>query len=665
MKLQHLSQVALGTALLLALGSCNNDLPEVAPQDGNVRFTAKLANVPGTRAFSDGNQAVNLTVRVFKNDAGKLKYIKEETAVFNNLKASVDIALLKDVDYELVFFAARGNSVYSLTTPEYYNPDPMEFAELNVDYSKMNLLEDGNYNDDDCFLNVLEYKGGSAQSTDVTLKRPVAQLNIGSDDQTAKAITKLYTKGITTKVTVPVYSQMNLLSGEVMGDKESVTFTMAYNDALAAETFPVTVDDSSKENYKYLSMSYLMIDPEGQIEDVKIENFNGADATPINTLTVPNVPLKRNNRTNIFGSLLTDKSNWNISIDSEWEDGEPYKDDTQLSQGGTVKVEGDVETINIPSVLDSPLTLLVMGNVGTINVGATSQPVTVKVAKDIDYPAFVFEKGSTIKDFTIVGDPESSKALSGFNYNTDITLSRPDKFENLTFEGCTFKGHGFEPQYAVSFSNVVIKDCKFLEMMDAAVAMQITQSSTDHLVMENLTIDGCQIEMSADCPASKNGLYLCEGTGKVTVKNTTIKNATYHGIFIVGRAGYSTNVELIGNTIENVKKDGVKIENLKNGYITIAGNKITGQCDNGIRLKNSVEKDDITITGNKFDMVNAPNYNESDGENSAILLFNFAENATPVHIVVKENEVANSNGHDLTMKNINQDSTSETSNPTK
>ena len=75
--------------------------------------------------------------------------------------------------------------------------------------------------------------------------------------------------------------------------------------------------------------------------------------------------------------------------------------------------------------------------------------------------------------------------------------------------------------------------------------------------------------------------------------------------------------------------------------------------ENGIRIKNAIAGLNCTITGNTIDMANAIAWDENAQEPSGILLFNDNLNATPSLLNVTGNTFVNSNGHNISQKNIN------------
>ena len=641
---------AAAVMLTVMAASCSNEeFGDLTKGNGAVTFSATLADAPQTRALADGRSAVNLKCAVY-DQKGSL--VTTADATFENLKTEVNLQLLSGETYDIVFFAYRDAEVYPFDTAT---------GKMTVNYDKMALNgQSDDILDNDCFYLLKEdYVAGSSTQENVTLRRPVAQVNFGTNDINTTVVDKAYNNGIRTQISVDAYKTMNLLTGATEGEAENIVMPVTLiNDALKAEAFPVD------GGYSYLAMGYVLVPEDGSVSNITLGAFNGDATTSTNAIAIPNAPLKRNHRTNIYGSLLTSSSNWQIEIDNGW-DGKyeisDYTDDAALAKGGIVKVDKPVAAISIPSTLDAPLTLNINSKVDKLTIGSISQPVTLKVAKDVEYPAISFERGSTVKGLTIIGDPTSDKAISGFDFFHNNSLSRPLMLEDLTLEGVMFLQRGFEPQYVVSTKNTVIRNCRFLDMKDAAIATQ-QEGGGGNETCEGLTLENCTIEIASDAAANVNGLYLLDLTGDVVLKGNTIRNAKYHGIFLTGLSGGDiTNAVVTGNTITGALSDGVKVENVT-GTINVSANTIDAKV-NGIRLKNSVGTADVTVSDNTIDMVNAIAWDGSE-EPSGILLKNAAENAG-AKVIVKNNTMRNSNGHDFTAVRIKYAAGSDVATPFK
>lgn len=641
--------------LAMVLGSCQSEEPANMSGDGTVSFTATLSDAISTRAIGDCLSAKNLACLVYDENGA---FVMREDVTMTDLSATVQLKLLKGVTYDIAFFAYHDNDVYAI---DHTN------GKVTIDYNKMNKVvetagDEGtvySIADGDCFYSVKKsYTAGSTDHEDVILTRPVAQVNFGTDDLTGEAIIgKTYTNGLNTQITLDAYSQLNLITGVAEGANTTVNFPLTKVDAFHGEDFPVSPD-----TYKYVGMGYVLVPIEGCVSDVQLGAFNGNASPSVNAVKVPNAPLKRNFRTNIYGSLITKSSQWNVNINDQWSGTHnitDVPDDATLKAGGFVKVTGSTPELTIPATLDAPLTLSITGSVDKLNIGASDKPVTIIVAKDVKYPAFNFTTGAEIADLTIVGDPTSSEATNDFGFFYDNTLSKPASMKNVTFQGVHFEKYGFNNQYSFGVENLVIDGCVFSNLIVPAVGTQLTGGSTQDLHNKNLTVKNSRMHFADNVGESANGLYLDDMEGEVKVLDNTMNKPGYCGIRIVERSGSKANVTVSGNTID-ARKDGIKLENVTGG-IMIDNNNVHS-LENCIRLKNSVGTNEVTINGNTVDMKDCIAFDGT--EPCGILLINNAENAGAL-VNVSDNILLNDNGHGFSMVNVNTVEGSNTANPFK
>lgn len=295
MKRYLLSTFTIAAAALLVT-SCNDEMDKglKTGDEGTVTFTAQLPSEMGTRAFADGLTAKHLQYAVYEaGQSTPLPVFGDETTVvgeaeMNNLKQTVSLKLTTGKTYDVIFWAdATTDSPYT------FNPASQE---VSVDYSKVN----NNSDNCDAFFKKETITISGNQSVDVKLTRPFAQVNIGTDDfDAAKASGLEVTQ---TEVVAKAFATLNLATGEV-SDEADRTFTMKAIPTASDGEFPVA------GGYKYLSMDYLLVGADKATVDVA---FNYGDPQ---SRTFTNVPVQRNYRTNIYGSLLTNTTDFNVVIE--------------------------------------------------------------------------------------------------------------------------------------------------------------------------------------------------------------------------------------------------------------------------------------------------------------------------------------------------------------
>ena len=386
MKRYLLSTFTIAAAALLVT-SCNDEMDNglKTGDDGTVTFTAQLPSEMGTRAFADGLTAKHLQYAVYEaGQSTPLKVFGDETTVvgeaeMNNLKQTVSLKLTTGKTYDVIFWAdATTDSPYT------FNPASQE---VSVDYSKVN----NNSDNCDAFFKKETITVSGNQSVDVKLTRPFAQVNIGTDDfDAAKASGLEVTQ---TEVVAKAFATLNLATGKV-SDEADRTFTMKAIPTASDGEFPVA------GGYKYLSMDYLLVGADKATVDVAF-NYGGPQSR-----TFTNVPVQRNYRTNIYGSLLTNTTDFNVVIEPAFS-GEFAHEVVSVSTfaalkaaataGGDVKLESAIDFTQVVTV-DNNKTLTV-----DLNKQNVANAADLWNESTNQWSLFSVRRGSTL---TLKGDGE-------------------------------------------------------------------------------------------------------------------------------------------------------------------------------------------------------------------------------------------------------------------
>lgn len=297
MKRYLLSTFTTAAAALLVT-SCNDEMDNglKTGDEGTVTFTAQLPSEMGTRAFADGLTAKHLQYAVYEaGQSTPLKVFGDETTVvgeaeMNNLKQTVSLKLTTGKTYDVIFWAADN----SAKKPYTFDPltQTVKITYTNV-YSNNDIC--------DAFFKKETITVSGNQNVDVKLTRPFAQVNIGTDDFDAATIAGLNLTQTQVKATAG--DILNLATGKMEGTEATRTFKMKAIPTADDGAFPVA-------GYKYLLMAYIPISDTKETVDMTF-GYNGKSTFRSFT----NVPLQRNYRTNIYGSLLTNSVDFNVVIE--------------------------------------------------------------------------------------------------------------------------------------------------------------------------------------------------------------------------------------------------------------------------------------------------------------------------------------------------------------
>lgn len=297
MKRYLLSTFTIAAAALLVT-SCNDEMDNglKTGDEGTVTFTAQLPSEMGTRAFADGLTAKHLQYAVYEaGQSTPLKVFGDETTVvgeaeMDNLKQTVSLKLTTGKTYDVIFWAADNSE----KKPYTFDPltQTVKIKYTNV-YSNNDIC--------DAFFKKETITVSGNQNVDVKLTRPFAQVNIGTDDFDAATIAGLNLTQTQVKATAG--DILNLATGKMEGTEATRTFKMKAIPTADDGAFPVA-------GYKYLLMAYIPISDTKETVDMTF-GYNGKSTFRSFT----NVPLQRNYRTNIYGSLLTNSVDFNVVIE--------------------------------------------------------------------------------------------------------------------------------------------------------------------------------------------------------------------------------------------------------------------------------------------------------------------------------------------------------------
>lgn len=309
METKILSVFAIAS-LMLATSCSNEEFESVQNEkESIVTLTAQLpeglqnkqTTLNGTtpaattaEAYGNGKTATTLTWAVYEVEGETWTYLpkvsKADTTI--NMSLNVPLHLVDGKTYKIVFWADAANSIYTFDA---------ENKKVTANYTSVAS------NDEklDAFFAVKTVTVNNESSSDVTesviLKRPFAQLNIGTND--------LYWAWIIGRdvqkagIKVKTYSTLNFMDGSV-ADEVDAEFSLA--DLPNGQTFPVS-------DYSYLTMNYLLMPETKETKDVTIIYDK------VKERKFQNVPLQRNYRTNIYGRLLTKLFTYETQITPDFE----------------------------------------------------------------------------------------------------------------------------------------------------------------------------------------------------------------------------------------------------------------------------------------------------------------------------------------------------------
>lgn len=410
---------------MLFATSCSNDELE-AVQSGNeaqVTFSLGLEGGIATRAISDGTGAKKLVCAVYDADNEVIKTISinnqavdATTGQFVNDKAfqggltdQINVTLAKGQTYTMVFWAQNGAC-------DAYDTDDLKAVEIDYTNGAEGTAATGDFNNDetrDAFYAAETFKVEGNKEINVTLKRPFAQINVGvtSEDWNA-AVASNITIEKSSVVIKNAATSINLLTGEVGNETTDVEVLYIENAIPQGEMLEVDTDgDGEKEEYHWLSMSYILVADHDETEDAN--GLLGTDKATLQGLQytfipesgepiafaegLAGAPVQRNWRTNIIGKILTGDVQFNITIDPAYDgdyiypNGQEQELEYAATFGGTVTLTDNV-TLASPLVVTKDM-ILVLGD-NTITGNSSDGQLKNRGVIEIDNGANVVIKGN-------------------------------------------------------------------------------------------------------------------------------------------------------------------------------------------------------------------------------------------------------------------------------
>lgn len=294
-------------ATVFFAGSCQRENLEPVAGNGQVTFTVEAPAALQTRAIADGLNVNELIYEVWlTNDNEPAQKLYQATTTMKvegtQNRATLTLDLVNDQKFTVLFWAQVAN------TGAYNTDDLKAVSYAKTEYSandeSLAAFYGVAYVDDCQHVSA----SGDNVSSEVTLRRPFAQLNIGTLTQEKPYKIEVINSSVTV---TGVNTEFNVATGDASAEAQSpMTFAMA-----AAPSDPSTLTVNDKP-YRYAGMNYLFESDNVEVEYNIETSLNGSTTLSTVTNTISEVPLKENYRTNIIGNLLTSEVDYEIVVEA-------------------------------------------------------------------------------------------------------------------------------------------------------------------------------------------------------------------------------------------------------------------------------------------------------------------------------------------------------------
>ena len=536
--MKKLLYCAAALATLLFAGSCQRENLEPAQESAAVTFTVEAPAALQTKAIADGLNVNQLIYEVWLTDelgvltSGAQKLYQAETTMAEDNgvnKATLTLDLVNDQKFTVLFWAqvkeAGAYTTAELTKVTYAKNEYNSNDESLAAFYAVAYVNDCKH---------VEKDGTTAADSKVSLRRPFAQLNLGTlNTSTAYTVTMVSSE---VKVT-SANTVFNVAKG-VASTPAELTFKNA-----AVPTDPATLKVNGT-TYQYAAMNYLFAGDNATVEYDIVTKLNGGMDGTVNNI-VNAVPLKENYRTNIIGNLLTSKTDYEIVVDAEFagEAPETYvvKSKEELDQ----ILKSNEEEIHVVLGADVDLT----ANDAYLKLGGADTKTIIIDGKK------VATKSAVADYFTLNLSTSYWSRLNTVNPDAKIVL----KNLNLT----SSQESGTWNSYDVTFlCNVEMENVNALK----AIALDGADKTA---VLKNVTISE-----SHDYYA----LWIAAAGQTVTLEDVTI-NSEGRGIKIdnqyVGDATKLVTLNVDGLKVKSNNKAAIMVKTPKGAHITLKDVDIT------------------------------------------------------------------------------------------
>ena len=506
---------AAAALVAIAAVACQKEQLSDSSAEGteSVTFTVQT-DAAATKATADNdglgaglNRCLVAVYMKTADPAHPYKLYDTPDATGSGLSYNFTVNLIRKQTYKIVVWADKGATFYEVN------------RELNS-VTRNTGVDACNSDSYDAFYASTEFTQGTNASTTITATRPFAQLNLITKD-----LNENFQPGAVS-VTYTSPQSFNPFDGSVSNMTE-VTYkadSPYYN--------PTTVTTATQHT---LVMNYLFAAAGDQtiLPSVKMTAKLTVDAE----IEVANVPVKRNYRTNIIGNLLTEQTDFTITVEPDWST--PESNYIIVAPGVRQFVDNEYE-IYAKEGLD--------WLAKTVNGRNTLSGKTVKLAADLDMTGIDYvPAGNTIASYP-------STAFAGVFDGQGHTISNL----SVASHSGVYSAAGLFGAITGTVKNVKLANVNITSDHYAGGVVGFISTNTDAIV-QNCSVEGGSIKSTAHLKdgsyddGDKAGGIVGLFTAPAYIDGCSVKNLTitaYRDLgAIVGCANGSGTVKVTNCTV--------------------------------------------------------------------------------------------------------------------
>ena len=430
--------------------SCQQENLESAA-GGTVTYTVQVPDAIATKAIGDGISGVTeLIYEVYKQDeAGNLTEVlyesTEPVTINGEGKFTFNLEFIKNHNYTVLFWA--------------YNPDAPENCYDIRDLRAVKLSQSPVANNEAMAVFAGSDQVVNCQSTsngNVTLVRPVAQINVVTNNESLAVGTRSITLNQASLIVKGLSTTYNVADKSVASEEKDFAYKVAN---IPSDTFTIGTED-----YKYVAMNYVGFASElGDNVDLEL-TIKTSEGDVYHEIS--NIPVKPNYRTNIYGNLITASADYAVELKEDWSD----------PTGGNMEAitEGLIKNINGDYEVSKPAGLAYAINNLFVDANGVANTATFYVKPDIYDMAHQALNDITVTSGTLkVYDTEAVVTRSATTSSVIITGLKKALIQKVVddatvfFSGITITDfNGADDAAALVQTNagkVVLADCQILD----------------------------------------------------------------------------------------------------------------------------------------------------------------------------------------------------------
>lgn len=531
-----------------------------APESQQVTITVELPSIE-SRAIAQGvdvgkgNMANKLVYAMYEEDQRTGEpLVTDFVDRGTDGKFKVTVPMAKNLKYDLLFLA------YNKENPAFVI-NAQDAGANNLNELKLRTDLKANQESYDAFVGVLDSHGIQDANT-VTLTRPFAQINAVTTADDLAAVKVLKSEVTTSKLVISAPNTYNVFTGAAT-NKVQLTYDASaiiqdYTLANDANAYPK--NEKFNSEYYYLTLTYVLA---GDNPNATASTHNATfefyrqNGDLVSKLDIVSLPLQRNFRTNVMGSLLTKSEEYTITIDANF--GEPANI-VELWDGKTLNEPAYDETTKTYYIYNAAelayIAALVNGTLDTDNVSRTAvsaDDLNGKIISLMDdiylnnaewtpighgsnhFRGTLEGNGKTIHGLKITQRGDTRAALFG-------TVSYTVTFRSLTIKGASIECPDFDGDFygsaliGTAYGNVTIEN---VDVVDSYISgnNKVGALLAHDGVVSSLKINGCDVSgvrfeaSNINDGGSVGGLvgyFQGQGGGEYKIENNTVKNCVFN-----------------------------------------------------------------------------------------------------------------------------------------